>query len=42
VDKEIAHAMVISVWTVRGHSKRIFEELEMRTRTEAVIRYREK
>jgi DNA-binding NarL/FixJ family response regulator len=42
VDKEIAQAMGISVWTVHGHIKKIFEQLQVRTRTEAVIRYLEK
>jgi DNA-binding NarL/FixJ family response regulator len=42
VDKEIAQAMGISVWTVHGHIKKIFERLRVRTRTEAVIRYLEK
>jgi DNA-binding NarL/FixJ family response regulator len=42
VDKEIAHAMGISVWTVHGHIKNIFERLHVRTRTEAVIRFLEK
>jgi DNA-binding NarL/FixJ family response regulator len=42
VDKEIAQAMGISVWTVHGHVKKIFERLHVRTRTEAVIRYLEK
>jgi DNA-binding NarL/FixJ family response regulator len=42
VDKEIAEAMGISVWTVHGHIKKIFERLNVRTRTEAVIRYLEK
>ncbi|HVU28434.1 MAG TPA: response regulator transcription factor [Verrucomicrobiae bacterium] len=42
VDKEIAQAMGISVWTVHGHIKNIFERLQVRTRTEAVIRYLEK
>jgi DNA-binding NarL/FixJ family response regulator len=42
VDKEIAQAMGISVWTVHGHVKNIFERLHVRTRTEAVIRYLEK
>lgn len=42
VDKEIAQAMGISVWTVHGHVKKIFERLSVRTRTEAVIRYLEK
>lgn len=42
VDKEIAQAMGISVWTVHGYIKRIFERLHVRTRTEAVIRYLEK
>lgn len=42
VDKEIAQAMGISVWTVHGHVKKIFERLGVRTRTEAVIRFLEK
>lgn len=42
VDKEIAHAMGISVWTVHDHIKKIFQQLNVRTRTEAVIRYLEK
>ena len=42
VDKEIAQAMGISVWTVHGHIKKIFERLSVRTRTEAVVRYLEK
>jgi DNA-binding NarL/FixJ family response regulator len=42
VDKEIAQAMGISVWTVHGHIKNIFVRLQVRTRTEAVIRYLEK
>ena len=42
VDKEIAQAMGISAWTVHGHIKKIFERLNVRTRTEAVIRYLEK
>lgn len=42
VDKEIAQAMGISLWTVHGHIKKIFERLNVRTRTEAVVRYLEK
>lgn len=42
VDKEIATAMGISVWTVHGHIKKIFERLGVRTRTEAVVRFLEK
>jgi len=42
VDKEIAQAMGISVWTVHGHIKKLFKQLNVRTRTEAVIRYLEK
>lgn len=42
VDKEIAQALGISVWTVHGHIKKIFERLQVRTRTEAVVRYLEK
>ena len=42
LDKEIADAMGISAWTVHGHIKKIFERLNVRTRTEAVVRYLEK
>jgi DNA-binding NarL/FixJ family response regulator len=42
VGKEIAQAMGISVWTVHGHIKKIFERLGVRTRTEAVVRFLEK
>jgi DNA-binding NarL/FixJ family response regulator len=42
VDKAIAQAMGISIWTVHGHLKSIFERLRVHTRTEAVIRYLEK
>ncbi|HTR41076.1 MAG TPA: response regulator transcription factor [Pseudomonadales bacterium] len=42
VDKEIAQAMGIGIWTVHDHIKRIFERLNVRTRTEAAIRYLEK
>jgi len=39
VDKEIAESLGISVWTVHGHLKRIFEKLRVHTRTEAAIKY---
>ena len=42
VDKEIAQAMGIGIWTVHDHVKNIFERLHVRTRTEAAIRYLEK
>ncbi len=42
VDKEIAQAMGISVWTAHDYIKNIFKRLQVRTRTEAVIRYLEK
>ena len=42
VDKEIAQAMGIGIWTVHDHIKNIFERLHVRTRTEAAIRYLEK
>jgi len=41
VDKEIAAALLISVWTVHGHIKSIFARLRVRTRTEAAVRYLE-
>ena len=39
---QFAQAMGISVWTVHGHIKKIFERLSVRTRTEAVVRFLEK
>lgn len=42
IDKEIAPALGISTWTVRGHIKKIFERLNVHTRTEAVVQYLEK
>jgi DNA-binding NarL/FixJ family response regulator len=42
VDKEIADALRISVWTVHGHVKNIFEKLGVHSRTEAVVKYLQK
>jgi DNA-binding NarL/FixJ family response regulator len=42
VDKEIAQAMGIGIWTVHDHIKNIFQRLRVRTRVEAAIRYLEK
>ena len=42
VDKEIALALGISTWTVHEHSKRIFEKLQVHSRTEAVLAYLQK
>lgn len=42
IDKEIAPALGISTWTVRGHIKKIFERLNVHTRTEAVVQYLER
>ncbi len=42
IDKEIAEALRISAWTVRGYVKSIFARLHVRTRTEAVARYLER
>lgn len=41
-DKEIADALNISVWTVHGHAKKIFEKLRVHSRTEAVIKFLQK
>ena len=41
-DKEIADALKISVWTVHGHVKNVFEKLGVHSRTEAVVKYLQK
>lgn len=40
--KEIASSLGISIWTVHGHVKNIFEKLGVHTRTEAVVKYLQK
>jgi len=40
--KEIAEALGISIWTVHGHVKSIFEKLDVHTRTEAVVKFLQK
>jgi DNA-binding NarL/FixJ family response regulator len=42
VDKEIADALRLSVWTVHGHVKNIFEKLSVHSRTEAVVKFLQK
>jgi len=42
LDKEIAVALGISVWTVHNHFKHIYEKLNVHTRTEAVLKYLQK
>jgi len=42
LDKEIAEALRISVWTVHNHLKKAFEKLNVRTRTEAALKYLQK
>ena len=42
LDKEIASALTISIWTVHNHLKHIYEKLGVRTRTEAVLKYLQK
>jgi DNA-binding NarL/FixJ family response regulator len=41
-DKQIADALNISVWTVHGHVKKVFEKLGVHSRTEAVIKFLQK
>jgi DNA-binding NarL/FixJ family response regulator len=41
-DKEIADVLKISVWTVHGHVKHVFEKLGVHSRTEAVVKYLQK
>jgi DNA-binding NarL/FixJ family response regulator len=41
-DKEIADRLHISIWTVNGHMKNIFEKLDVHNRTEAVLRFLQK
>jgi len=40
--KEIADTLGISVWTVHGHVKSIFEKLNVHSRTEAVVKFLQK
>lgn len=40
--KEIADSLGISIWTVQGHIKNIFEKLRVHTRTEAVVKFLQK
>ena len=39
LDKEIAHLLSISIWTVHNHVKNIYEKLGVHNRTEAVRKY---
>lgn len=40
--KEIADSLGISIWTVHGHVKSVFEKLNVHTRTEAVVKFLQK
>lgn len=40
--KEIADKLGISIWTVHGHVKSIFEKLNVHSRTEAVVKFLQK
>jgi DNA-binding NarL/FixJ family response regulator len=39
LDKEVAVALGISVWTVHGHLKNIYDKFGVHSRTEAVVKY---
>ena len=39
LDKEIAHLLNISIWTVHNHVKNIYDKLGVHNRTEAVLKY---
>lgn len=42
LDKEIANALGISVWTVHNHLKNTYEKLNVHTRMEAALKYLQK
>lgn len=42
LDKEIAESLRISIWTVHGHVKKIFEKLNVHSRTGAVAKFLKK
>ena len=42
LDKEIAGALRISIWTVHNHLKQVYKKLNVHTRTEAVMKYLQK
>jgi len=42
LDKEIAESLGISLWTVHGHLKKIYDKLGVHTRTEAAVRFLQK
>jgi DNA-binding NarL/FixJ family response regulator len=42
LDKEIAHELGISVWTVHNHLKNTYEKLNVHTRMEAALKYLQK
>jgi len=42
LDKEIASKVGISIWTVHGHMKNIFQKLNVHTRTEAAVKFLQK
>lgn len=42
LDKEIAHLLNISIWTVHNHVKNIYEKLGVHNRTEAALKLLQK
>ena len=40
-NQEIGHRLFLTLDTIKGHNRRIFEKLQVQRRTEAIVRARE-